>query len=35
MKGNLDSGIREIYACGIRNPGKNWHLESGILGYRI
>ena len=30
---NWDSVIREMFACGIRNPGKNpesWTLESGI-----
>ena len=33
MQGNPDSGIRENFACGIRNPGL-WTLElkeSGIL----
>ena len=35
MKGNPDSGIREIFACGIRNtaqgirnPTKDWNPES-------
>ena len=36
-KGNLDSGIWEIFACGIRNTGKfgTWHPESWVLESRI
>ena len=36
-KGNLDSGIWEIFVCGIRNTGKfgMWHPESWVLESRI
>ena len=36
-KGNLDSGIWEIFACGIRNTGKfgMWNPESWVLESRI
>ena len=31
MSGNRDSGIREIFACGIRNPGSGIQFkESGF-----
>ena len=37
MLGNADSGISEMFACGIRNPGtfclwdlESWALEPGI-----
>ena len=26
MEGNPVSGIREIFACGIRNPTSDWNL---------
>ena len=31
----LDWGIREIFACGIWNPGNLFFLESRILGFGI
>ena len=36
MLGNLDSGIRKIFVCGIRNPEKFslWN-PAGILGFGI
>ena len=31
MKGNPDSGIQEIFACGVRNPGLGiWNTAQGI-----
>ena len=35
MLWNVNSGIREIVACGIRNLGKILLVESRILGFEI
>ena len=32
---SVPSGIRKIFACGIRNPESGKKLESGILGFGI
>ena len=32
---SVPSGIRKIFACGIRNPKSGKKLESRILGFRI
>ena len=33
--GYPDSGIQEIFACGILDPGNFWLVKSGILDFGI
>ena len=33
--GYSDSGIQEIFACGILDPGNFWLVKSGILDFGI